>query len=36
MPPKRKGTTAEDGIEAPPAKITKGNKEAVDKPQDQV
>ena len=35
MPPKRKGATAEDEIEAPPAKITKGNKE-VDKPWDQV
>ena len=31
MPPKRKEATAEDEIEAPPAKITKGNKEGVDK-----
>ena len=31
MPPKRKGATAEDEIEAPPAKITKGNKKEVDK-----
>ena len=31
MPPKRKGATAEDEIEAPPAKIIKGNKEEVDK-----
>ena len=35
MPPKRKGATAEDGIEDPPAKINKGNKEA-DKPWDRV
>ena len=35
MLPKRKGATAEDEIEAPPVKITKGNKE-VDKPWDQV
>ena len=27
MPPKRKGATAEDKIEAPPAKRTKGKKE---------
>ena len=27
MPPKRKGTTAENKIEAPPAKTTKGKKE---------
>ena len=31
MPPKRKGVTARDEIEAPPAKITKGNKEEVGK-----
>ena len=30
MPSKRKGATAEDEIEAPPAKITKGNKEVVE------
>ena len=27
MPPKRKGATAEDKIEAPPAKTIKGKKE---------
>ena len=31
MPPKRKGATAEDEIEAPPAKITKGKKEIYQK-----
>ena len=31
MPPKRKGATAEDESEAPPAKITKGNMKEVDK-----
>ena len=35
MPPKRKGATAEDEIEAPPEKITKGNKEVVE-PRDRV
>ena len=30
MPSKRKGATAEDEIEALPAKITKGNKEVVE------
>ena len=31
MPPKRKGATAQDESEAPPAKLTKGNKEEVGK-----
>ena len=31
MPPKRKGVMAEDKIEAPPAKITKGKKEIYQK-----
>ena len=31
MPPKRKGATAEDEIEAPPAKITKSTKEIFQK-----
>ena len=31
MPPKRKEATAEDEIEAPPAKITKGKKEIYQK-----
>ena len=31
MPPKRKGATAEDEIEAPSAKITKGKKEIYQK-----
>ena len=31
MPPKRKGATAEDEIEAPPAKITKGKEEIYQK-----
>ena len=31
MPPKRKGATAEDEIEALPAKITKGKKEIYQK-----
>ena len=31
MPPKRKGATAEDEIEAPPAKITKSKKEIFQK-----
>ena len=31
MPPKRKGPTAEDEIEAPPAKITKDKKEIYQK-----
>ena len=31
MPPKRKGATAEDEIEGPPVKLTKGNKKEVDK-----
>ena len=31
MPPKRKGATAENEIEAPPVKITKGKKEIFQK-----
>ena len=31
MPPRRKGATAEDEIEAPPAKIIKGKKEIYQK-----
>ena len=31
MPPKRKGATDQDESEAPPAKLTKGDKEEVGK-----